>query len=170
MARAAETSAKGCGYCSAHAAAETLLCFGRNWLSNSRNTMKRVGPIIALLAAILLLGGARAGATQGGMPGGDALWFNPPEQGAPRVTLHVFWSKRCPHCLEALRILEAQEWVREASVFGHKLHLVVDDPERGRLLVREALEAAGGEVESVERIVPSLEDVFIHYIEREEAS
>jgi hypothetical protein len=63
--------------------------------------MKRVRPIIALLAAILLLGGARAGATQGGMPGGDALWFNPPEQGAPRVTLHVFWSKRCPHCLEA---------------------------------------------------------------------
>jgi ABC-2 type transport system ATP-binding protein len=83
---------------------------------------------------------------------------------AGRAVLEV----SCPACLEALRILERQDWVREASVFGTRLH--VDDAERGRRMVRETLEEAGKPVESVERILPSMEDVFIHYIEREEAS
>jgi ABC-2 type transport system ATP-binding protein len=76
----------------------------------------------------------------------------------------------CPHCQEALRILERQEWVQEVSIFGTRLHLVVDEAERGERLARETLGAAGMAVDGVERIVPSLEDVFIHYIEREEAS
>ncbi len=76
----------------------------------------------------------------------------------------------CARTLEVLGILERQDWVREASLFGTRLHLVVDDAELGRRMVREVLESAGERVDRVERIVPSLEDVFIHYIEREEAS
>jgi len=75
-----------------------------------------------------------------------------------------------PRYLDALALLEASPSVLEASVFGTRLHLVVDDAEGARRRVREALDAAGLPVESVERIVPSLEDVFIHYIESEEAA
>lgn len=63
--------------------------------------MKRARRIISLLAVTLLLVCPWVGAAQSGMPGGDALWFNPPNEGSPRVTLHFFWSNRCPHCLEA---------------------------------------------------------------------
>jgi CheY-like chemotaxis protein len=50
------------------------------------------------------------------------------------------------------------------------LHLVVDDVEGARRRVRETLEKAGIPVESIDRVLPSLEDVFIHYIEKEEAA
>ncbi len=75
----------------------------------------------------------------------------------------------CPRFLEAAEKLEALEGVREAAVFGTRLHVVVDDAERGRQRLLEALERDGNLPAQVERIVPSLEDVFIHCIEAEEA-
>jgi drug efflux transport system ATP-binding protein len=74
-----------------------------------------------------------------------------------------------PRPLEAQEVLERQDWVLEASVFGTRIHLVVADAEEGRRRAREVLEASGFRPVSVERIVPSLEDVFIHCIEAEDA-
>jgi ABC-2 type transport system ATP-binding protein len=76
----------------------------------------------------------------------------------------------CPRVLEAQEILEHETWVLEASVFGTRIHLVVADAEEGRKSAREVLERAGFSPVSVERIVPSLEDVFIHWIEAEDAA
>jgi ABC-2 type transport system ATP-binding protein len=73
----------------------------------------------------------------------------------------------CPRFLEALEQLEAEPWVLEAAVFGTRLHVVVADAEEGRRLVQELLAAADNGPAAVERIVPSLEDVFIHTVERE---
>jgi hypothetical protein len=56
--------------------------------------------------------------------------------------------------------------VLEATVFGTRLHVVVADAEDGRRRIAEALTADGNTPFAVERIVPSLEDVFIHLIER----
>ena len=55
--------------------------------------------------------------------------------------------------------------MREASLFGDRLHVVVDDAEEGRRRVLARLEADGNTPATAERIVPSLEDVFIHSIE-----
>jgi ABC-2 type transport system ATP-binding protein len=76
----------------------------------------------------------------------------------------------CPRILEAQEILERETWVLEASVFGTRIHLVTADAEEGRKRAREVLEVAGFSPVSVERIVPSLEDVFIHCIEAEDAA
>jgi ABC-2 type transport system ATP-binding protein len=76
----------------------------------------------------------------------------------------------CPRYLDALSHLEDLDFVLEASLFGTRLHLIVDDVEGARRRVSETLEAAGIPVESIDRVVPSLEDVFIHYIEKEEAA
>jgi ABC-2 type transport system ATP-binding protein len=76
----------------------------------------------------------------------------------------------CPRILEAQEILEQEKWVLEASVFGTRIHLVTADAEEGRKRTREDLERAGFSPVSVERIVPSLEDVFIHCIEAEDAA
>jgi ABC-2 type transport system ATP-binding protein len=73
----------------------------------------------------------------------------------------------CPRFVEAQERLEAQPWVLEVSVFATRLHVVVADAEEGRRLTLELLEAAGNGPATVERIIPSLEDVFIHTVENE---
>jgi ABC-2 type transport system ATP-binding protein len=73
----------------------------------------------------------------------------------------------CPRFLEALEQFEAAPWVLEAAVFGTRLHVVVADPEAGVRRARELLASAGNGPATVERIVPSLEDVFIHTVETE---
>jgi ABC-2 type transport system ATP-binding protein len=70
---------------------------------------------------------------------------------------------------EALELLGEQEWALETSVFGTRIHVVVRDAEEGRSLITETLEQQGNPPTSIERIVPSLEDVFIHHVEEEEA-
>jgi len=85
---------------------------------------------------------------------------------AGRVLLEV----ACPRALEAQAQLEGQAWVLESAVFGTRLHVVVADAEEGRRRIEEALSGSGNVPAEVERIVPSLEDVFIHCIEAEEAA
>lgn len=76
----------------------------------------------------------------------------------------------CPRYLAALDALRREAWVREVSVFGTRLHVVVADPDADRARIVELLRRDGNEPESVARIVPSLEDVFIHTVESEEAA
>lgn len=74
----------------------------------------------------------------------------------------------CPRFEEALRLLEQDNSVLETTVFGTALHLVVRDPEDSIRHVRELLESSGNTPATVERIVPSLEDVFIHTVQHAE--
>ncbi len=76
---------------------------------------------------------------------------------------------RVPRVAEALDLLAGQPFVREVSAFGTRLHVTVDDEEEGRRRVLDLLERSGDVPAHAERIVPSLEDVFIHYVEAEEA-
>jgi len=73
----------------------------------------------------------------------------------------------CPRYLDALLAVESESWVLEASVFGTRLHVVVTDAEDGRRRILDRLAREGIGPVAVERIVPSLEDVFIHTVERE---
>jgi ABC-2 type transport system ATP-binding protein len=76
----------------------------------------------------------------------------------------------CPRFLAAQEALESEPYVLEAALFGTRLHVVVADAEDGRRRILERLGRDGHEPLEVERIVPSLEDVFIHCIEREDAA
>ncbi len=84
---------------------------------------------------------------------------------AGRAVLEV----SAPRLSEALELLGEQPWALETSVFGTRIHVVVRDAEEGRSLIAAALEPRGNPPASIERIVPSLEDVFIHHVEEEEA-
>jgi ABC-2 type transport system ATP-binding protein len=85
---------------------------------------------------------------------------------AARALLEV----SCPRFLDAQARLEGQPWVLETSVFATKLHVVVAEADEGRRRIEETLIADGNAPVTVERIVPSLEDVFIHCIEAEDAA
>ncbi|HSA95436.1 MAG TPA: ABC transporter ATP-binding protein [Acidobacteriota bacterium] len=76
----------------------------------------------------------------------------------------------CDRVVEALEILQKEAWVLETSIFGTSLHISVADEEEGRRLVRERLDREGIAVERIDRIMPSLEDVFIHKIEEQDRS
>ncbi len=69
--------------------------------------------------------------------------------------------------VDALEALRNEPWVLETSIFGTSLHVSVKDEEEGRGLTRARLAREGIVPERIDRIVPSLEDVFIHKIEQQ---
>ncbi|MFN8547259.1 MAG: ABC transporter ATP-binding protein [Candidatus Eisenbacteria bacterium] len=85
---------------------------------------------------------------------------------AGRLVLEV----RCPRFADALLALEDEPWVLEVSVFGTNLHVVTQDTEGAIDQVHALLERQGQSPHTIERIVPSLEDVFIHTIEAADAA
>lgn len=91
--------------------------------------------------------------------------------GSPRElkTRHIRYpvlEVACSDSIEALNILQRQDWVIESSIFGTLLHVSVSDEEKYRPLIEEVLSAKGISVYRIDRIVPSLEDVFIHLVDR----
>lgn len=72
---------------------------------------------------------------------------------------------RCDRPQDAMRVVEHVDGVKEVSLFGKGLHAVSVNGEATIEAVRRRLLAEGFRVERVERIVPSLEDVFVSLIE-----
>ncbi|MBD3170622.1 MAG: DUF4162 domain-containing protein, partial [candidate division Zixibacteria bacterium] len=72
----------------------------------------------------------------------------------------------CDNVIEAMEVLQREDWVVETSVFGTYIHLNVKEEEDAREKTKNLLEKHGIELKRIERIVPSLEDVFIHVVER----
>jgi ABC-2 type transport system ATP-binding protein len=70
--------------------------------------------------------------------------------------------------LETMRALEGLPGVLDAEVFGGGLHVTVDDPESTAERIRVKLASVGIEVRRLEKILPSLEDVFVSMIEGDE--
>ena len=70
--------------------------------------------------------------------------------------------------LETMRALEHVEGVLDVAIFGRGLHVLVDEVEATGARMRQALAAKGIAVQSLERIAPSMEDVFVALIEAEE--
>lgn len=67
--------------------------------------------------------------------------------------------------VQALELVRRQPWALETSVFGTRLHVLVESETAGREAITSILTARGIAVEGVERIVPSLEDVFLYLLE-----
>ena len=70
--------------------------------------------------------------------------------------------------LAGMKLLEKMAGVTDTAVFGGGLHVTVEDAARAIPQIRAGLEQAGITVGTLEPIEPSLEDVFVAMIEREE--
>ena len=75
-----------------------------------------------------------------------------------------------PRAGEALETVAAQPWAIETSVFGTRIHVMVRDEQQARRELTRLLAAERNPPSSIERILPSLEDVFIHHVEEAEAA
>jgi ABC-2 type transport system ATP-binding protein len=70
--------------------------------------------------------------------------------------------------VESMEILEKVDWVGETSIFGNYIHIILKDNTKSDADVREILTNSNGiEVYRVDKIVPTLEDVFIHLLEKD---
>jgi ABC-2 type transport system ATP-binding protein len=72
---------------------------------------------------------------------------------------------RCSDVVRALELIRGEPWAMETSVFGTALHVMVAGAEEGAARVRAVLSRAGIAIGAIERIVPSLEDVFLYVLE-----
>jgi ABC-2 type transport system ATP-binding protein len=70
--------------------------------------------------------------------------------------------------LDTMRALEHVDGIGDVAVFGSGLHVAVNEPESGMDIIRTRLAAKGIEIRRLEKILPSLEDVFVALIEAEE--
>jgi ABC-2 type transport system ATP-binding protein len=90
-------------------------------------------------------------------------------QGTPTQLRETFMTRDVLE-VQVNRVVEAMERLSEigseAAVFGSKLHVLVErGDDRTPDIIKESLESAGIEVSTIERITPSLEDVFVTLIE-----
>lgn len=73
----------------------------------------------------------------------------------------------CSNPVRAMEVLESREWVQEVSIFGTNLHVGVNNEKTGRDEITRSLSDESIEVRRIDRILPSLEDVFLHLLERD---
>jgi len=71
----------------------------------------------------------------------------------------------CERPQDAMGEIERVPGVKEAALFGKGLHVVAEDGEAAAEAVWSLLKERGYEIARVEKIVPSLEDVFVSLIE-----
>jgi ABC-2 type transport system ATP-binding protein len=76
----------------------------------------------------------------------------------------------CESPYEAMEELENVAGVKEVALFGKGLHVVAEDHRTVAAEIRRLLSEQGYRVQSVEKIVPSLEDVFVSLIEARDRS
>ncbi len=72
--------------------------------------------------------------------------------------------------LASMKALEGAPGIRGAAVFGGGLHVTVIDPVEAEHTIRQSLQSKGISIGGLEAIEPSMEDVFVEMIEREERS
>ena len=102
------------------------------------------------------------------MYGGRVIALGSPAELKRGLTAHSLLYLDSSDPLDTMRALESVSGVVEVAVFGGGLHVTVDDVEATSARMREALAAKGIEVKRLERIEPSMEDVFVALIEAEE--
>jgi ABC-2 type transport system ATP-binding protein len=71
----------------------------------------------------------------------------------------------CERVVDALELMEKQNFVSETSIFGNQIHLIVNDKFENKEQVVTLLKKNGINVKRIDQIVPTLEDVFIHLLE-----
>jgi ABC-2 type transport system ATP-binding protein len=71
----------------------------------------------------------------------------------------------CARPADAMVVLERLPEIKEVALFGAGLHVIAKDESAARTAVERALVHAGLRPRSIERITPTLEDVFVSLIE-----
>lgn len=102
------------------------------------------------------------------MYGGRIIALGAPADLRRMLDTHVLLQLETSAPLDTMKVLEETPEVGEVAVFGAGLHVEVEELNSGVETIRGRLSQAGIEIRRIERINPSLEDVFVALIETEE--
>ena len=96
---------------------------------------------------------------------GELIALGTPEALKTKLMTDDVLELACDRPQDAMAEIEKIPGVKEVALFGRELHVVVGEGEAAAATVRERLESSGHRVERIEKIVPSLEDVFVSLIQ-----
>jgi ABC-2 type transport system ATP-binding protein len=99
---------------------------------------------------------------------GRVIALGAPAELRSSLSTHILLQLETSAPLDTMRALEQAAGIGDVAVFGGGLHVTVDDLESGTDIIRSRLSAKGIEIRRLEKILPSLEDVFVALIETEE--
>jgi len=68
----------------------------------------------------------------------------------------------------ALEVLENETFSDEASIFGNHIHIITNDKFTGKEQIRESLSKKNITTKRIDKIAPTLEDVFVHLLSKKE--
>ena len=72
----------------------------------------------------------------------------------------------CSRVVEGMEAIQAMPWATEVSVFGNLIHVMVQEQAEAEPLIARTLEEIGIRLEHIQRITPTLEDVFLFLLEK----
>ncbi|MGD8782426.1 MAG: ATP-binding cassette domain-containing protein [Ignavibacteria bacterium] len=73
----------------------------------------------------------------------------------------------CSKIVDALELMEKQDFVIDTSIFGTSMHVIVNEKIKDKEQIKFFLEKEKSfEIKKIEKISPTLEDVFIHLLEK----
>ncbi len=96
---------------------------------------------------------------------GELIAVGTPEELKTRFMAEDVIEVLCDRPHEAMQNVEQLPGIKHAALFGKGLHVVTEQADRSISLIAEKLEEQGFAVSRVEKIIPSLEDVFVSLIE-----
>ena len=99
---------------------------------------------------------------------GRVIALGAPEELRAGMSTHSVLQLDTAAPLDTMRALEGVPGIGDVAVFGGGLHVTVDDPDHGADTIKKLLSAKGIQIRRLEKIQPSLEDVFVALIEAEE--
>jgi ABC-2 type transport system ATP-binding protein len=99
---------------------------------------------------------------------GRMIALGTPRELKNRLVDETILDMRCPHPQDLMDALSAVEGIRDVALFGAGLHLKVDDADIAQRRIRRLTDNLKRPDVSVTRIVPTMEDVFVALIEKED--
>jgi len=99
---------------------------------------------------------------------GNLIAQGNPEELKTNYIRHKILEIECERTVEVLDILTNKDFVEDVSIFGNNIHANVSDAELSKEIIRKSLENEHSiKVNRIDEITPTLEDVFIHLLEKE---
>jgi ABC-2 type transport system ATP-binding protein len=99
---------------------------------------------------------------------GRIIALGNPGQLKNHLEAHHLMNLESSDALESMKALEELEGILDVAVFGGGLHVVVTDPNSADPRIRRVLSEREIDIQGLEVIQPSMEDVFVAMIEGEE--
>jgi ABC-2 type transport system ATP-binding protein len=100
---------------------------------------------------------------------GKLIALGSPTELKHSLDVYSVFEVRCSNPVEAMDLLRQQPWTAETSIFGSAFHISTLNVPDGEKKIRGVLVKQHIGVSKIEKIIPSLEDVFIHRIAEEDS-